>query len=75
MKKIIIVMALLAIIGCAPKYTIPDEPKFIDMKAYLVDGGLCFDHDNAAVLQANIKMLDQYAKQLREILEKMKDEK
>jgi hypothetical protein len=72
MRKTIAMLMLVMLMGCTAKFTIPDEPKYQNMKVYQVEQGICFDHDGARILQNNIMSLKRYADNLRKILEDLK---
>jgi hypothetical protein len=70
MKYLLIVLVLL--IGCAQKFTIPDEPKFTRMYVHQTESMTCFDKEGVEVLKGNILALREYADKMRKILEGLK---
>ena len=67
MKILLILLVLLT--SCAPKFTLPDEPKFKEMYVFQFDGMVCFDKEGMGLLQHNIKLQKEYADKMRKILE------
>ena len=80
MKKIAVFLTIIFLVsplmGCfAPKFTIPDEPKFKTVRAHVVDGGICFDEQGLTALKDNIKALKDSADAMRKILMDIQKEK
>lgn len=72
MKKIILLTLSLFFLGCAPRFTIPDEPKYRDLRGYQVENLVCFDAEGMGILQNNIHAMKEYGDKLRSILEGLK---
>lgn len=71
MKKIILITLSLFFLGCAT-FTIPDEPKYRDLRGYQVENLVCFDAEGMGILQNNIHAMKEYGDKLRSILEGLK---
>uniref|UniRef100_A0A6M3J758 Lipoprotein n=1 Tax=viral metagenome TaxID=1070528 RepID=A0A6M3J758_9ZZZZ len=73
MKRLVLIMVVLFFLfGCAPRFTIPDEPKYKDMYAYPIQGAVCFDKEGWDILSGNILLQKEYAEKLKKILEDLK---
>jgi hypothetical protein len=71
MKTLLIIIAFL-LIGCAAKFTIPDEPRYRSVAGYQTGNGVCMDNEDMAALRSNIVSLKDYADKMRKILEELK---
>ena len=71
MRRLACLGLVLVMVGCVTpvRVTIPDEPKYRDMKVYQVDGGVCFGDEDLVILRGNIKLLKEHADKMRVILE------
>jgi len=68
MKKLILI-AILILSGCSMKFTIPDEPRYRDLRAYQLENLVCFDLEGIGILQSNIRAMKEYSDKMRKILE------
>ena len=70
MKFLSIFIALLIIIGCVgpAKFTIPDEPKFRKINAYVYEEGIFFEKKELEIFVDNVRLLKAYADELRHML-------
>jgi hypothetical protein len=68
MKKLILTVCVVALLGCAPKVVIPDRPVLREVHGIAIEGGVCFDDDNARILVDNIKRVMEHEKKLLELL-------
>jgi len=70
MKFISIFITLLFVTGCVgpAKFTIPDEPKFRKINAYVYEDGIYFEKKELEIFVNNIRMLKAYADELRKML-------
>ena len=70
MKLTSLFIALLIIIGCVgpAKFTIPDEPKFRQVNAYVYEDGIFIEKRELEIFVTNMRMLKAYADELRRML-------
>jgi len=72
MKRLAVIAVILVLIflfGCIPRFTIPDEPKYRDLGVYPMSGMACFDDRGWADLGWNIQAQERYIQKLKKILE------
>lgn len=71
MKKLLIVICLLALVACAPaaRIVLPDAPGYHRLLIQEVPGGVCMDDENTQKLVQNLKAALKYQQELRAILE------
>ena len=72
MRKLYIFVLVVFLMGCLSgpaKFTIPDEPRFRQLHAYPVEGGICLDNEGIEILQGNIHALKEYTDKMRKVLE------
>lgn len=71
MKKILIILCLVALVACAPaaRVVIPDAPGYHRLSIQEVPGGMCMDDENTQKLVENLKAALKYQQDLRAILE------
>lgn len=71
MKKLICVVAMVMMFGCATaKLECPAMPKPILVEIYPVPGGVCLDDEGVEKLRMNLENLKNYADKLKSIIEK-----
>ena len=70
MKLTSLFIALLIIMGCVgpAKFTIPDEPKFRQVNAYVYEEGIFIEKKELEIFVNNIRLLKAYADELRRML-------
>jgi len=52
---------------------VPEEPHYRQIVVHPIDGGLCMDTENVAILMQNIQALRGYCEELRRILRDLKE--
>jgi len=84
MKKIILTLYCLSLIGCSGNQIvrteyikpqipeIPEEPGYYSVKWHEESGNYCVDADNAKNLLKNIELMRGYQHELKTILEELK---
>lgn len=74
MKKVIVLLCVVVLLGCASGRNradfpaIPPEPKFEKFYIYQVDGGICIDDEGMAALEKNMTALHAYQEELKKML-------
>ena len=77
MNGLAIFTFLVLLAGCMGRAIVmPDMPALREVQAYRNDQLVCFDRENEAILQSNMKAIVEYSLKLRnELLRKQKEEK
>ncbi|MFH1409031.1 MAG: hypothetical protein ABIH34_03935 [Nanoarchaeota archaeon] len=71
MKKIVMVLIILALSGCVPHFTIPDKPTFEQFSIIPLEGGVCMEDSDFVIFTSNVDKMWNYAGELRKLLEEI----
>jgi len=70
MKKIVMILVLiLALSGCTPRFTIPDEPIYKEFSIVQLQDSVCMENADFVIFQSNVDKLWTHKNELRKLLE------